>query len=154
MKLAQMKTEVVSEDERRRNNAKMAAAATMAATPGPTTCNTLRVRLRRHYDLLLDARPDATPPLPLKQRLPRARRPRPLRRNGQPQPQPQRTGLLTWLIVLALLAPALPFLLKGLLFVAVLAYLALDSLPWHEIGLWVRHSARCLWRRCSPLGPG
>jgi hypothetical protein len=59
-----------------------------------------------------------------------------LRRNGQ-QPQPQRAGLLTWLIVLALLAPALPFLLKGLLVVAVIAYLALDSLPWHEIGNWV-----------------
>jgi hypothetical protein len=28
------------------------------------------------------------------------------------QPQPQRAGLLTWLIVLALLAPAAPFLLK------------------------------------------
>jgi hypothetical protein len=40
LKLAQMKTEVISEDERRRNNATMAAAATMAATPGPTTCNT------------------------------------------------------------------------------------------------------------------
>jgi hypothetical protein len=57
-----------------------------------------------------------------------------LRRNGQ-QPQPQRAGLLTWLIVLALLAPALPFLLKGALFVGVLGYLALDSLPWREIGL-------------------
>jgi hypothetical protein len=39
LKLAQMKTEIVSEDERRHNNATMAAAAIMAATPGPTTCN-------------------------------------------------------------------------------------------------------------------
>jgi hypothetical protein len=37
LKLAQMKTEVISEDERRSNNAAMAAAATMA---GSTTCST------------------------------------------------------------------------------------------------------------------
>lgn len=40
LKVAQMKTEIISEDERRSNNAAMAAAATMAAMPGPTTCNT------------------------------------------------------------------------------------------------------------------
>ena len=51
-----------------------------------------------------------------------------MRRNGQ-QPQPQRAGMLMWLIVLALLAAAAPFLLKGLLFAGVLGYLALDSLP-------------------------
>jgi hypothetical protein len=37
LKLAQMKTEIISEDQRRSNNAAMAAAATMA---GSTTCNT------------------------------------------------------------------------------------------------------------------
>jgi hypothetical protein len=37
LKLAQMKTEVISEDERRSNNAAMVSAATMA---GSTTCNT------------------------------------------------------------------------------------------------------------------
>jgi PBP1b-binding outer membrane lipoprotein LpoB len=40
LKLAQTKTAIISEDEQRRNNATMAAAATMAAMPGPTTCNT------------------------------------------------------------------------------------------------------------------
>ena len=65
-------------------------------------------------------------------------------RNGQ-QPQPQRAGLLTWLIMLALLAPAAPFLLKGLLFVAVLAYLALESLPWREIGLCIIAVLGCLY---------
>jgi hypothetical protein len=40
LKLAQMKTEIISEDERRSNNAAMAAAATMAAMPSSTTCNT------------------------------------------------------------------------------------------------------------------
>ena len=40
LKLAQVKTEIVSEDQHRTNNARMAAAAMMAATPGPTTCNT------------------------------------------------------------------------------------------------------------------
>jgi hypothetical protein len=37
LKLAQMKTEVISKDQRRSNNAAMAAAATMA---GSTTCKT------------------------------------------------------------------------------------------------------------------
>jgi hypothetical protein len=37
LKLAQMKTEVISEDEGHSNNAAMAAAAIMA---GSTTCNT------------------------------------------------------------------------------------------------------------------
>jgi hypothetical protein len=47
------------------------------------------------------------------------------RRNGQPRPQ--RAGRLTWLIVLAVLA----------LFAGVLAYVALDSLPWHDIAICV-----------------
>ena len=39
LKLAQMKTEIVSEDQRRSNNAAMAAAATMATMPSSTTCS-------------------------------------------------------------------------------------------------------------------
>jgi hypothetical protein len=42
LKLAQMKTEVISEDQRRSNNAAMAAAATMA---GSTTCNPMATAL-------------------------------------------------------------------------------------------------------------
>jgi hypothetical protein len=67
-----------------------------------------------------------------------------MRRNGQ-QPQHQRVGLLTWLIVLALLAPAAPFLLKGLLFAGVIAYLVLASLPWREIGLCIIAVLGCLY---------
>jgi hypothetical protein len=40
LKLAQMKTEIISEAQRRSNNATMAAAASMAAMPRSTTCNT------------------------------------------------------------------------------------------------------------------
>jgi hypothetical protein len=40
LQLAQMQTKITSEAQRRANNAEMAAAATMAATPGPTTCDT------------------------------------------------------------------------------------------------------------------
>jgi hypothetical protein len=40
LKLAQTKTAIISEDQQRANNAAMATAATMAAAPGPTTCNT------------------------------------------------------------------------------------------------------------------
>ena len=39
LKLAEMKTQIISEDQRRSNNAAMAAAATMAAMPRSTTCN-------------------------------------------------------------------------------------------------------------------
>src|SRR4029077_10014664 len=46
LKLAQMKTELVSEDEQRTNNAAVGAAAT-------TTCNTLWLWLPRDHDLLL-----------------------------------------------------------------------------------------------------
>ena len=44
-----------------------------------------------------------------------------------------------------MLAPAAPFLLKGLLFAGVLAYLALDSLPWREIGLCIIAVLGCLY---------
>lgn len=39
LKLAEMKTEIVSEDQRRTTNAQMAGAAMMAAMPHSTTCN-------------------------------------------------------------------------------------------------------------------
>jgi hypothetical protein len=62
LKLAQMKTEAISEDERRSNNAAMAKAATMA---GSTTCNTMatataspRIAIRRYR--LRTAQPFAT----------------------------------------------------------------------------------------------